>query len=196
MGAGGDECEVKPVVKGYVEPNIEFLDRLLALIKMTNDGLSNRGLISDDVIWRNNKLIEEVKFYKDIAVKELQNEVISDDDFETLRNSPGELEPILSNISQDEMKEKDSRSSLIADVHTDGVKGEILYEADGIPNYIFVAVKDKNGTRLTRGLVYDYYEFTNPMGKRLSDEDWQKVNYTNDKSKLPEQSSWVKSLYK
>ncbi len=196
MGAGGDECEVKPVVKGYVEPNIEFLDRLLALIKMTNDGLSNRGLISDDVIWRNNKLMEEVKFYKYIAVKELQNEIISDDDFETLRNSPGELEPILSNISQDEMKEKDSRSSLIADVHTDGVKGEILYEADGIPNYIFVAVKDKNGTRLTRGLVYDYYEFTNPMGKRLSDEDWQKINYTDNKSKLPEQPNWVKSLYK
>lgn len=196
MGGGGDECEIKPVVKGYVEPNVEFLDRLLALIKMTTQGLTDRGLIDETITWRNNRLTKEIEFYRTIAVKELQNEIISDDDFEFLRNSPGTLEFILTNISQDEMKEKDSRSALIADVHTDNKKQEILYEADGIPSYIFVAVKDKNGTRLTRGLVYDYYEFTKPTGQRLSDEDWQKINYTLDKSNLPIQPDWIKSLYK
>lgn len=196
MGAGGDPCEIKPIVKGYVEPNIEFMDRLLALIRMTTDGLLNRGLIDKTITWRNTKLIEEVKFYKTIAVKELQNEIISDDDFEQLRNSPGSLESILWNISSDEIKERDSRSALIADVHTDAKKQEILYEADGIPNYIFVAVKDKNGTRLTRGLVYDYYEFTKPAGQRLTDENWQSLNYTTNKSNLPSQPNWIKSLYK
>lgn len=196
LGGGGPECEIKPVVKGYVEPNIEFLDRLLALVKMTKDGLSSRGLINETITWRNDKLIKEIEFYRTVAVKELQNEIISDADFETLRNSPGSLEIILTNISEDEMKEKDSRSALIADVHTDNKKQEILYEADGIPNYILVAVKDKNGTRLTRGLVYDYYEFTKPTGQRLTDEDWQSINYTSDKSKLPNQPDWIKSLYR
>lgn len=197
MGGGGGECEDKPVVKGYVEPNIEFLDRLIALIKMTTEGLSKEGLVDEGITWRNNQLLKEVEFYKTIAVKQLQNEIISDDDFESLRNSPGFLDRILTNITNDEMKEKDARSALIADVHTDATrKQEILYEANGIPNYIFVAVKDKNGTRLTRGLVYDYYEFTQPLGQRLKDEDWQKITYTQDKSKLPDQQDWVKSLYK
>lgn len=196
MGAGGDECEIKPVVKGYVEPNIEFMDRLLALIKMTTEGLTSRGLIDESITWRNTRLMEDINFYKKIAVKELQNEIISEDEFETLRNSPGTLDIYLSNISTDEMKEQDARSALIADVHTDAKKQEILYEADGIPSYIFVAVKDANGARLTRGLVYDYYEFTKPLGERLTDQDWQAINYTTDKTKLPNQPNWVKSLYK
>lgn len=196
MGAGGDECEIKPVVKGYVEPNIEFMDRLLALIKMTTEGLTSRGLIDESITWRNTRLMKDINFYKKIAVKELQNEIISEDEFETLRNSPGTLDIYLSNISTDEMKEQDARSALIADVHTDAKKQEILYEADGIPSYIFVAVKDANGARLTRGLVYDYYEFTKPLGERLTDQDWQAINYTTDKTKLPNQPNWVKSLYK
>jgi hypothetical protein len=84
----------------------------------------------------------------------------------------------------------------IADIHTDAKNQEILYEADGIPNYIWVAVKDQNGTRLTKGLVYSYYEFTNPLGKRLNDEDWRKLNYTTDKSGLPQSPLWVQSLIK
>lgn len=196
MGGGGGECEENPVVKGYVEPNIEFLDRLLALIKLTSEGLANTGLVDSSVTWRDTKLEEAVEFYREIAVKELQNEIISDDDFEKLRNSAGYLSMILSNITNDEMREKDARSAIVADVHTDAVKSEILYEADGIPNYIFVAVKDNNGTRLTRGLVYDYYEFTQPLETRLTDSDWQKINYTTNKSGLPEQSDWVESLYK
>lgn len=196
LGGGGGEGEEKPIVKGYVEPNIEFLDRLIALIKMTTDGLTKAGLIDEGITWRNNKLLAEVEFFKTIAIKELQNEIISDDDFEELRISPYRLDSILSNITSDQMKEKDARSALIADVHTDGKKREILYEADGIPNYILVAVKDKNGTRLTRGLVYDYYEFKKPLGERLNDENWQKINYTTDKTGLPQQPDWIKSLYK
>ena len=195
-GGGGDECEIKPVVRGYVEPNIEFYDRLLALIKMTDEGLKKDGLIDESVSGRNERLAKEVEFYKTIAVKQLQNETISDDEFESLRNSPGYLDTLLMNISQDASKEKDARSALIADVHTDAVESEILYEANGLPNYILVAVKDKNGTRLTRGLVYDYYEFTGPLGERMKDEDWQKINYTTDKTKLPKQPDWVKSLYR
>jgi hypothetical protein len=80
-------------------------------------------------------------------------------------------------------------------VHTDAKSGQILYEADGIPNYIFVAVKDANGTRLTKGLVYSYYEFTSPIGKRLTDQDWQGWNYSN-KAQIPSMPSWNKDLVK
>jgi len=193
---GGGDCDLPAVPKGYVEPNITFLDRLIALSQMTNDGLKNSNLIDDNISYRNENFIQSLNFFKGIAVKELQNETISDDDFEQLRSAPGNLNRLLSNFNADDILEKDVRSTLIADVHTDIIKNEILYEADGIPNYIYVAVKDKNGTRLTKGLVFNYYEFTKPIDQRLNDQTWQEWNYTLNKSMLPQQSNWNRSLIK
>jgi len=196
MGAGGPEGEIPPVPKGYVEPNIPFLDRLVALSQMTKDGLVNRGLLDNEFQGRNEKFIESLKFFRTIAVKELQNEIVSDDDFEKLRLEAGRLDYILRPLPNEEQIENNARSALIADVHTDVVKGQIMYEATGIPNYIYVVVKDSNGTRLTKGLVFSYFEFNNPLGERLTDEAWREINYTQDKSKLPLAPDWSASLVK
>ena len=195
MGGGGDG-QNPPVPKGYIEPNIPFFDRLIALVKFSQDGLNSRQLLNDDFSWRNQKLLESLTFYRDLAVKELQNEKISEDDFEKLRTDAANLNYVLSPLPGEDILEKNARSAIIADVHTDIVKSQILYEADGIPNYIYVAVKDQNGTRLTKGLVYNYYEFNNPLTQRLNDQDWQSINYTTDKSKLPSSPDWAKSLLK
>jgi hypothetical protein len=195
-GGGGGDQTPPPVPKGYVEPNITFLDRLIALNTMTENGLESRGLIDQVFIGRNKNFLKTLSFFRDISVKELQNETISDDDFETLRTAAGYLSNVLDALPGEELSEKDGRSALIADVQTDAVKGQILYEADGIPDYIYVAVKDVNGTRLTKGLVYNYYEFEAPLDKRLTDQDWWKLNYTPDKSQLPAPPDWSKSLVK
>jgi hypothetical protein len=160
------------------------------------DGLKSRGLLNSDFSWRNEEFIKDLNFLKDIAAKELQNEKISDDDFENLRTKGNSLSMVLEPLPGEEIHEKDVRSALIADVQTDVSKGKILYEADGIPNYIYVAVKDQNGTRLTKGLVFNYYEYNAPLSQRLTDQDWWKLNYTQDKSKLPAIPDWTKILYK
>jgi hypothetical protein len=195
-GGGGDEPPpAKPVPKGYVEPNIDFFDRLIALVNLSNDGLKQFDILPSFLQARNIEFMEALKFYKSIAVSELENKKISDDDFEKLRLSAGSLDQILKNPDSEILLESNARSAIIADVHTDVKTGKILYEADGIPNYIYVAVKDVNGTRLTKGLVYSYYEFTNPIAKRLTDQDWQNWNYT-EKSKVPEMPWWSKDLVK
>ena len=195
-GGGGDEPPpAKPVPKGYVEPNIDFFDRLIALVNLSNDGLKQFDLLPSFLQGRNTEFVEALKFYKSIAVSELENKKISDDDFEKLRLSAGSLDQILKNPDSEILLESNARSAIIADVHTDVKTGKILYEADGIPNYIYVAVKDVNGTRLTKGLVYSYYEFTNPVAKRLTDQDWQNWSYT-EKSKVPEMPWWNKDLVK
>jgi hypothetical protein len=140
MGGGGPLENPPPVPKGYVEPNIQFMDRLIALTEMTSEGLSNRDLIDGTFKSRNEDFLAAVKFFKGIAVKELQNEKITDEEFETLRGKGGSLTHILSALPGEEMLEKNARSALIADIHTDAKNQEILYEADGIPNYIWVAV--------------------------------------------------------
>jgi len=195
-GAGGpDEQPANPIAKGYVEPNVDFLDRLITLVNLTDDGLDQYGLLSSNIKSRNDKFKETLQFYRTIAVAELENKTISDDDFEKLRLSAGPLDNILGALDSQIQLEKNARSAIIADVHTDGKLRKILYEADGIPNYIYVAVKDTNGTRLTKGLVYSYYEFSSPIGKRLTDQDWQDWSYSN-KTKLPSMQSWNKDLIK
>ena len=197
MGAGGPGEEAIPAVpKGYVEPNIQFYDRLIALVNLTTDGLKNFDLLPENLSAKNDSFIESLNLYRRLAVSELQNEKINDEDFEKLRLSAGNLSYVLSPANGSEiMTENGARSALIADVHTDVVKSQILYEADGIPNYIYVAVADANGTRLTKGLVYSYYEFTDKLTKRLTDQDWQKYNYSNTIKKL-QMPFWTKSLVK
>ncbi len=195
MGAGGPE-DIPPVPKGYVEPNIEFYDRLIALVVMTKTGLENYEVLPIEFVGRNESFIEALEFFRDIAVKQLQNQVITEDEFEKLRTTPGHLDYIMSPLPNEEQIENNARSALIADVHTDVPGGSILYEATGIPSYIYVAVQDTNGTRLTKGLVCNYYEFTNPIGDRLNDEKWRAKNYTQDKSQLPASPAWVAPIVK
>lgn len=207
MGAGGpEEQPANPVPKGYVEPDVGLFDRLIALVNMSKDGLKSFGILPANFEQRNNTLADALKFYRQIAVAELQNQQISDEDFEKLRLSGGQLDQILQTPDSQVVLEKNSRSAIIADVHTDICakdkntqvctgNSQILYEADGIPNYIFVAVKDVNGTRLTKGLVYSYYEFAGPVGKRLTDETWQKINYSASSKNLV-MPWWNKALVK
>jgi len=195
-GAGGDDLPPLPVPKGYVEPNVNFFDRLIALVNLSKDGLNNFGIMPEIFKYRYETFLDALKFYRQIAVAELQNQKISDEDFEKLRLSAGNLDGILQSPDSQIQLERNARSALIADVHTDALKEQILYEADGVPNYIYVAVKDANGTRLTKGLVYSYYEFTNPIGQRLTDQDWQGWSYTTTPSRKVQMPWWNAELVK
>jgi len=196
LGDGEAEKKIPPVPKGYVEPNLDFFDRFIPLVKMTKEGLEQRGLLDNLFIDRHSQFLETVEFFKQMVVSQLQNEKISVGDFERLRLAAGNLGWVLSPLPGEEGTENYARAALIADVHTDLTKQEILYEAVGIPNYIYVAVKDQNGARLTKGLVYAHYEFSGPLGERLTDEKWRQWNYTADKNKLPPMADWAKSLIK
>jgi hypothetical protein len=195
MPGPSQNLPANPVPKGYVEPNIEFFDRLISLVNFTKDGLKQFGILPSNLEARNTQLLDYLNFYKTIAVAELQNQNISDEDFEKLRLSARDLDSILQAPDSPSGLEKNARSAIIADVHTDVSDNKILYEADGIPNYIYVAVKDANGTRLTKGLVYSYYEFTGPIAARYTDQVWQGWNYSSTVSKL-QLPWWSKDLPK
>lgn len=191
MGAGGDE-NIPPVPKGYVEPVIPFFDRILALSKMTQDGLQKSGALPQEFAGRHQTFDDAVTFFRDIAVKQLANQEISDDDFEKLRTMGGYLDLVLRPLPNEQSIEANARAAIIADVHTDVPASQILYEATGIPDYIYVAVKDANGVRLTKGLVYAHYEFNGPLGSRETDQTWQQKNYPP--KDLPARPFWVRSL--
>ena len=199
LGGGGEQPTPPAVPKGYVEPNLVFLNRVIALAKMTKDGLEKNGVMPEEQKWKADQMVESFTFFKTLAEKELQNTVISDEDFEKLRLGVVGLNNIITppSTSLSYIKAREARAGLIADVHTAINEGKILYEATGIPSIIYVAVKDANGTRLTRGVVYSYFEFTRPFGERLSDSDWQAVIYEGNTSyPIPQAATWIKALEK
>lgn len=189
MGAGGPGQDLPRIVKGYVEPDLTFWSRLLDLAKLTQNGLIEKNIFPQNYKQKFQTFIDTNTFLKEIAKAELSNEKISDEDFEKLRTISGKFEFIVSAISGQELTKKEKRAGIIADIHTDAVNGKILYEATGKPHIIYIAVKDVNGTRLTRGAVFNHYEFTKPLETRLSDEDWQKIIYDKN-GNVPEKNSW------
>lgn len=202
-GGGGDEPSSKPEVsKGYVEPNIAFWDRLLALSKMTYQGMRDLGLLDQTLTGRNEQLIASLEFFRSMALKQIENQEITEADFEKLRREPARLQTVIEPLPGDLNIEDNARSALIADIHTDAVQGKVLYVANAKPSSIFVAVKDKNGARLTRGLVYTYYEFAGPLGKRFTDGDWRAAVYQGEAfpdsgdttTPFPSRPSWTESL--
>lgn len=210
MGGGAEAPTPSPVPKGYVEPNLPFLTRLIALVTMTRDGLNSRGLFVPGQKDKFDNFLDSLQFFKSIAEKELSDSVISDDDYEKLRTIISLHYPdIVWTPDGDEMTEKDARTGIVADVHTDACgrtkasgpctgNMSVLYEATGAPSIIYVAVKDKNGTRLTRGVTYSYYEFTKPAGgNRMTDEDWQGMIYDGKSTdKIPQLPAWTNDMVK
>lgn len=195
-GGGGDNPDkLPPAVKGYVEPDLIFWNRIIALAETTEKGLTDRNIFPKEFKHKYQIFLESSKFLRKIVEQELQNQKISDDDFEKLRIISSKFATIVEPLSGQELTVKERRAGIIADIHTDAVEEEILYEATGKPYIIYVAVSDINGTRLTRGAAFNHYEFTNPLNERLSDEDWQAKVY-DEKDILPDEDNWSKELIK
>jgi hypothetical protein len=174
-----------------------FLRRMLSLAKATREGLTERGFMPEEFSSRYDTFIKAVDFFRELSEKELQNEVISDVDFEKLRTiTQTNLYRIAEPLSGEVLQLKDRRAGVVADIHTDASSSQILYEGTAKPKLIFVAVSDANGTRLVAGTVFDHYEFTGPLGgNRLSDENWQSIVY-DEESEMPEADQWTRDLTK
>lgn len=194
-GGPGENPELPPVVKGYVEPDIEFWNKIIDLAEITRSGLESRGVFPSEYETKYQVFIDTSKFFRQLAEQELKNEKISDEDFEKLRTISFSLGRIVEPVAGQELTKREKRAGLIADIHTDGLQQQILYEATGKPYIIYVAVSDANGTRLTRGVAFSHYEFTDKLDERLSDEDWQATVYEGTGS-LPVADEWSAALIK
>ena len=83
--------------------------------------------------------------------------------------------------------ETDKNMANIADVHT--TPGAYLEEGVGTAAEVFVVVPIGGKLYLTRGAVFNHYEFVS--GTRLTDEEWQKML---KEGKQPKQPQWKDSF--
>ncbi len=192
LGAGGPQEKDD---RGYVEPNPYVYARLASLLKMTNEGLEIRGLLTSSMKDNLSKMEQLAMSLKTISEKELNNEKLTDDEYELIRSYGGQLEHFWLEVNKDEPQFKESSNqrdylnenpaAIITDVATDP-NGQVLEVGTGKISEIYVVVPVDGKLKIAKGGVYSYYEFTWPMSDRLTDKKWRELLNSNQTPQLPE----------
>ena len=129
-------------------------------------------------------MLEWLEKLLEISIKELENKELTEEEYEFIRNFDQNISPMLENVDI-----KSQNSILVADVYTS--PAGVLEEGTGKLNLIVVAYKQPDGRIvLGAGPVMSYYEFWQPAGQRLTDEEWRDMVAHNP----PERPEWVKSF--
>jgi hypothetical protein len=187
------DCLLPPVVKGFVEPNPAFWKKMLALIGLTEQSFrANNVFQNHQALARLEEFKQIMTFYEGLADKELSRRLITDDEYEKLRTTA--LSFMAAPFSGNDVPHPDSGLvALIADLHTDTVGNQILYEATGEPYVMIAFIDNEKSPRLVVGLAFNHYEFSEGTGTRLSDEDWKKRVYETPAA-LPRKPFFYSSL--
>lgn len=192
-----------PIIRGYVEPNLAFWNKLSELITLTKDVLERNKLLTSDLDNKLNQLSDYAGFLITATKKQLAKEALSDTEYYTIRYMGSSLEyftlsvidPDLYLDSWSLVQGPDKSIAVVADIYTRNVQGcdknGILHVATGNANSIYVVVEIAGDLYLTRGATFSYYEFVQPIGTRLTDEEWQQML---EEKKAPPVPAWMHEL--
>ena len=178
----------KPLL-GYIEPVPEFYARMLDLTRMTRQGLSRLGALSQEEDNRLASLESVLDRSLSIAINELEGKELTQDDYDFIRDFGKGLENIIVGVEA-EGKE----TTIVADVHTDtNAPEEVLEEGVGYVDLILVAYKVPDGRIIIgAGPTLSYYEFKQPIDNRLTDEAWKEML---ESGQTPPRPPWTSSFY-
>jgi hypothetical protein len=176
MGAeqgGGGGGPPPPDHLGYVEPNLPFWDRAVALLAFQNQALHRLHANTPHLDSLNKDLSHLVTKLQRLAKKEVAHQNLTTDEMNDLTAIGGEVEELtlrtLKLESTDPLPDRERHVGVVADVYA--YNEDVLEEAVGTADALYVVV-DINGVPvLARGAVFSYYEFTS--GTRLTDEEWR-----------------------
>lgn len=201
MGGGGDV----EIPKSYVEPNVELYEKLNWLLEFTKVNLKDRQMLSEKYEEKINKFQAMVVKFRDLSIKELQNEPLTGEEISYLLYIGGEMEMLMVDFVQSSDENEitswyeienatDRRMPVVVDLmrvveNSVGLpKDEIFSIGTGKPMEIFVIYPHEGKLYMGRGATFSYYEFLNK--ERLTDEDWQKMVY-DEATDFP---TWYKDL--
>jgi hypothetical protein len=187
---------------GYVEPAPELYARILALARMTRTALEDLKVLSPEGKGRLERSEAVVNKLLEISLRELRNEALTPDDEKYIKGIGATLEAAVKGPSarlpakkqfDETTLETEVRTSLIADVHTDGNSRQVLEVGTGNLDLLVVVVRDPDGTlRICAGPVFSAYEFKQPMTERLTDEKWREMLRARQ---APPRGPWTESYF-
>ena len=178
LGGGGPPRSEEP--PAYVEPNPEVYYRLAYITGLLQEGIQihvlsrmpdeNKlpgpiGIPIKRMMIMLGELSESYMAFGDIAAKELQGAALNQDDFYTISQCLGVVE------CYSEAYPETPPVPVVAAVA--GAGNEVLEAAVGNIDRIFVVVEINGSVQVAQGGVFSYYEFKQPLDKRLTDEQWR-----------------------
>lgn len=174
MGGGYDE---EPDYRGYVEPEPLVYARFVNLTELTSQGLKEYGMLSSDEEENLSRLSQIAGWLLEISKKELQDEVLTDEQYEFIADYGGNIEHFWYEAIKDDGGEISAQTypaAVVADIATDP-NGQMLEVATGDPSIIYVVVKVDGKIKIASGSVYSFYQFTWPLDDRLTDTKWRQM---------------------
>lgn len=192
MGGGLEE---EPDDRGYVEPEPLVYERFAALSRQTAEGLKKYGMLSASDEENLSRLCVIAEQLLAISNKELQNEVLTDEEYEFIRSYGGTIEHFWYEAAKDMFGGEyfdtpEYPAAIVADIATDPERGLVLEVATGNPSEIYVVVQVDGKIKVARGSVYSFYQFPWQSSDRLTDTKWRQMmgiqsdedgNRSNDK---------------
>jgi len=184
MGGGGPPAS--PSAPGYVEPNPNVFYRLAFTATAIFDGLEKRGYtlaepeftgsggdLTFSDLWNGMGQLGKVfDRLGDIAVKELQGQSLTIEDYDLIQSPLGPLEDKVDFGKKTGQEMEMPQVPVIAAVY--GAGNEVLQVGVGKVDRIYVVVPIEGRLAIAQGGVFSYYEFKQPRSGRLTDADWQK----------------------
>lgn len=176
MGGGYEE---EPDFRGYVQPEPIVYERFVTLSDMTAQGLEEYGMLSDSDAENLKRLSQMANQMLTISIKELQNEVLTEEEYTFIECYGGDIEhfwyeAVKDNSDSEYIYCEDFPAAIIADIATDP-NGTVLEVGTGIPSTIYVVVQVNGKIKLASGSVYSFYQFEWPMDDRLTDSKWRQM---------------------
>ncbi|WP_346699107.1 DUF3160 domain-containing protein [Catenibacillus scindens] len=163
--------------RGYVEPEPEVWKRFANLASKTSQGLKSYGLLSSDDETNLARLEEMARQFLTMTEKELSNTLLTDEEYDLIRNYGGNLEHFWLEAFKEEgenITSGDFPAAIVTDIATDP-NGSCLEVATGNPSIIYVIVPIDGELHICVGAVYSFYQFEQPLSQRLTDDQWRQM---------------------
>ena len=202
-GDGGPDA---PIVRGYVEPNIDFWTAVIDLLNTTKEAFDVFGIMTDEMLALTDDMAEEAQFFLNCSKKELAGEKLDEQEYSQLEVVGAVFEYMTVTMMRGEdeyfkwedIEGADRRVAVIADIYTANGKNvpleewAVLYNAVGPADVIYVIVEIDGYLYLTRGAVFSYREFHDAYDTpRHTDEEWQEMLKTEPRLGVPK---WMEGI--
>ena len=160
--------ERRPLL-AFVEPHPEAIAKLVSLVRQALRGLSSMGAVASTspakAVLSDVDQLLGVAF--EVAILSANDEPPSADQAATLSDFSRWMTALEGALS--------SETARVVDVHTDLESGQVLEEATGYPEELYLVMREPRTGRmvLTVGAVLPHYEFMQNTNDRLTDDAWR-----------------------
>ncbi len=200
LGGGGPR---EVTTHSLIEPNPLVFSRIALVAGAIADGLQARGIGSYEPspepppalyhirdAFRNTAELSAM--LAEMARKELWGEPLTDDEQLFLKYDFGQKLRYTRYLAEISLADPPEVAAIVADVASNPDSGQVLQVGTGYVDYIYVITDSPRGLQLTRGTVYSYYEFINPIDNRLNDDEWRAALAAGE---VPPRPGWISAFF-